>query len=53
MLRRALLGLVALLPLALARPALAAEAPAEIKIGHLHAGSGAVRQHFHAGLSTG
>ena len=40
MLRRALLSLVAFLPLALARPVLAADAPSEIKIGHLHAGSG-------------
>ena len=40
MLRRALLSLVAFLPLAFARPVLAAEAPSEIKIGHLHAGSG-------------
>ncbi len=41
MLRRALLGLLALLPLALPGSARAQTPPAEIKIGHLHAGSGA------------
>ncbi len=41
MLRRSLLGLAALLPSGLPlAPAAAADAPAEIKIGHLHAGSG-------------
>lgn len=40
MLRRSLLGLLALLPFGLAGPATAQTPPSEIKIGHLHAGSG-------------